>query len=155
MRGPMAAMWIWISARGGLKPRPIPSAENTVPRWVTVSPASMARAMVTVSRIAASGRPNPAKRSIKGGTPTPRPRIARPPASSSRAPISIAIRLGWRLKGLKTPMPMPIACVATALALAAGSTPRWNRFSANQTVRKPLLSAAAASPAHRPGSIIP
>jgi len=58
------------------------------------------------------------------------------PVRRARA-ISIAIRVGWRLWGLNTPMPMPSLLVAAAHVDAAGSTPRLNAFSANQTESKP------------------
>jgi hypothetical protein len=52
-------------------------------------------------------------------------------------------------------MPMPTLLVAAAQADAAGSTPRLNAFSANQTESKPLASAAFASVTQRLGSIPP
>jgi hypothetical protein len=88
----------------------------------------------TASRIALATRAKEVNRSIAFGRPAPMPRIARPSEISSSAPISIAIKVGCRLKGLKTPIPISIVSVASAHAVAAGSTPRWNGFSANQTV---------------------
>src|SRR6185295_2588710 len=49
-------------------------------------------------------------------------------------------------------MPRRTRCVATAHADMAGSTPRWNGFSANQTVARPARSAATASATERRGS---
>ena len=116
----------------------------------------MARTIVIASRTAASGRSalNP-MRSVAAAMPDPIPSRARPCASSSSAPISIAISVGWRLWGLNTPMPMPSLLVAAAQADAAGSTPRLNAFSANQTESKPRASAAFASATQRLGSIPP
>ncbi len=97
--------------------------------------------MAIASRMASTMLSNGVNRPIASGRPAPIPRIARPSDSSSSAPISIAISVGWRLKGLKTPIPISIVRVATAHAAAAGRTPRWNGFSANQTVWKPQSSA--------------
>src|ERR1700722_5617546 len=60
----------------------------------------------------------------------------------------MAIRVGGRLYGLKTPAPIPSRCVATAQAAAAGRMPRANMFSANHTEAKPAASAAFAWATH-------
>ena len=76
--------------------------------------------------------------------PEPMPSTARPSESSSSAAISIAINVGCRLNGLKTPAPSRIVRVASALAARAAIAPRANGFSANHTVVKPASSAARA-----------
>jgi hypothetical protein len=116
----------------------------------------MPRTIVIASRTAASGRSacRP-MRSVAEAMPDPSPKRARPCASSSSAPISIAMSVGCRLCGLNTPMPMPTRLVAAAQADAAGSTPRSKGFSANQTQWKPLASATRASSRQRRGSMPP
>src|SRR6185436_16123333 len=83
------------------------------------------------------------------------PSRTRPPASSSSAPISMAISDGCRLKGLNTPAPMLCVRVASAQAVAAAMMPRANGFSANQTASMPAASAARACSTHSAGVMPP
>src|SRR5262245_32891240 len=76
------------------------------------------------------------------------PSTARPSDSSSKAAISIAISVGWRWWGLRTPRPIRTCRVATAHAAAPGHAPLPKGFSANQTVENPACSAATACSTH-------
>src|SRR5262249_39451994 len=105
--------------------------------------------MATASRTAAIGRSTGARVFLmRDGIPAPIPSTPRPSASSSNAAISIAISVGWRRWGLKTPRPILTDRVRTAHAVAAGHAPLPKGFSANHTVEKPACSAATACSTH-------
>src|SRR3989442_1412191 len=114
-----------------------------------VSPRNSARVIATASRTAAIGRSTGACVFLmRDGIPAPMPSTARPSDSSSNAAISIAISVGWRWWGLRTPRPIRTCWVATAHATAPGHAPLPKGFSANQTVENPACSAATACSTH-------
>ena len=59
--------------------------------------------------------------------PAPRPRIARPPESSSRDATATAVRAGWRTYGSVTRVPSRMREVRMAVAVKLTQTSRIQR----------------------------